>query len=435
MTFADFSFNMNVVNAIAMLLYIMCLLFIVVKSYELKIPKKYMVLYLAYFVVSIPIIFATHDEVNMAKEGRSSMVFDNYFSKIPAIPFLILWWTLFVCALLFWRRIAKKNSKIMTNNSIQEGLDYMTDGIWFGSPEGSTILVNEKMNEISIASIGSGLLDTKEFKERIENSEVVEGCEIQDDKEYKDRKILKLADGTIWNMCYNELTISGETICEGKAINITEIVHKNKELETRNEHLQKVNQQIKEHSLNMDAAIREKEILSAKIKIHDNIGACLIALRSYLSGKGMDRKTLTEMWKFSIALLKREAVSKKAKDRFLVLEEAADAVGVQMIFSGDKTLLHEVEDVASTAIHECLTNTVKHANGNVLMVNSEKHDNKIVMELTNNGVAPKGEISETGGLKSLRKIVEMRCGEMILDYKPRYILRIIMPIGEKRNYE
>lgn len=41
----------------------------------------------------------------------------------------------------------------------------------------------------------------------------------------------------------------------------------------------RVNERLKEYSSKVDSYMREKEILAAKIKVHDDIGRSLIALK------------------------------------------------------------------------------------------------------------------------------------------------------------
>ena len=74
------------------------------------------------------------------------------------------------------------------------------------------------------------------------------------------------------------------------------------------------------------------------------------------------------------------------------------------------------------AIHECLTNTVKHAGGRLLEVTVRQAENAVTVELTNDGAPPKGPVSETGGLKNLRALVENRGGRMTVESEPAFRL-------------
>ena len=86
--------------------------------------------------------------------------------------------------------------------------------------------------------------------------------------------------------------------------------------------------------------------------------------------------------------------------------------------------------VIIAAVHECLTNTVKHAKGNELFLKLRARDTSLTVELTNNGLPPAAEIRETGGLMNLRRKVEAAGGTMETREKPNFLLRIELPRGE-----
>ena len=104
------------------------------------------------------------------------------------------------------------------------------------------------------------------------------------------------------------------------------------------------------------------------------------------------------------------------------LKEAADAVGVKLILNGD--IPRKLRKLIAIAIHECLTNTVKHADGSELTVDITDEDGIVTVVFTNDGKPPEGEISESGGLKSLRSTVEQFRGEMEIASEPRFMLTI-----------
>ena len=171
----------------------------------------------------------------------------------------------------------------------------------------------------------------------------------------------------------------------------------------------------------MNAMIREEEILAAKIRIHDDVGRALLALKSYLI-RGGDREALMELWKFTTEVLKGENDPDSSADRIGALKDAAEAVGVELTVNG--SIPEELRKVIAIAIHECLTNTVKHADGTKLNVDITEENGLVTAVFTNDGKPPEGELSEKGGLKSLRTAVEQVRGEMELAADPQFRLTI-----------
>ena len=76
------------------------------------------------------------------------------------------------------------------------------------------------------------------------------------------------------------------------------------------------------------------------------------------------------------------------------------------------------------AIQECITNCVKHAKGNEIYITCKNEEDSIILEITNNGIVPKGKIVEGGGLTSLRQKIERSGGVMIVESSPRFMLRV-----------
>lgn len=88
------------------------------------------------------------------------------------------------------------------------------------------------------------------------------------------------------------------------------------------------------------------------------------------------------------------------------------------------------EKILIAAMHECLTNTVSHANGKTMTVTVSEKNGKYTIEITNDGEKPKGEIIEGGGLSGLRLLVERENGTMIIHSAPQFELIIELPQGE-----
>ena len=246
-----------------------------------------------------------------------------------------------------------------------------------------------------------------------------------------------LNDKTVWSIKEFDMPADDNTLVSGRrvgmkeilAYDVTELYEKRRELENRNEHLAKINSQIREYSKILDESIREQEMLSAKIRLHDDVGRCLLALRSYLSNNNGDRKKLVELWKTTVSILKMESERNETDNRMTILEKAAAAVGVSIVYEG--AIPKELDNMCVAAIHECLTNTVKHADGTKLFVAFRGDADEFVLEITNDGKPPENEIKETGGLHNLRRIVELEGLIMEIESLPVFVLRIMSDKTDK----
>ena len=176
---------------------------------------------------------------------------------------------------------------------------------------------------------------------------------------------------------------------------------------------------------------KEQEIFNAKIRIHDDVGRSLLAARAYLSGKGgkKDKESLMLLWKATISVLKKEAEPEKKNSTWEQLQKAAESVQVRIVLGGSLPEEEKAGNILITAMYECLTNTVKLADGTEVYISIIEDDRKIKMQATNNGNPPEKVVEETGGLSNLRRIVEENKGQMVIESLPRFELRLELPKG------
>ena len=79
------------------------------------------------------------------------------------------------------------------------------------------------------------------------------------------------------------------------------------------------------------------------------------------------------------------------------------------------------------AIQECAANAVKHAEGDRLDIRLEENEGNLLIRISNNGKPPKGPVTESGGLLSLRRSVEEAKGSMAVESSPAFALILRLP--------
>ncbi|MBQ6023840.1 MAG: ATP-binding protein [Clostridia bacterium] len=321
--------------------------------------------------------------------------------------------------LLLYIRMERRSRRELSARSVCEGLDQLPDGVCYSMPDGFPKLVNDRMQRISNAAFGVGVLDAKKLRERLQKRDLLPGCTVD---ERDGNLFLCLPDGSAWQMVERSVRVGKNELTEMIAYDVTQRYRDLLELEERNKHLEEVNRQIREYDRRMDRIVREKEILAAKIRLHGNLGQCLLAIQGYLNGSGDDRETVTRELADTVSLLRNNTVEEHTDDKLYALNEAAKTVGVEIRIRGD--IPAQWKDVIEVAIHECLTNTVKHAGGRLLDVSIRLQDAAVTVELTNDGRPPAGPVRETGGLKNLRALVENRGGRMTVESAP--VFRLVL---------
>ena len=313
-----------------------------------------------------------------------------------------------------WHKSRRQLSPI----SIKESVDHLPCALCFAWENGQPFLKNLKMDELSHLITGEALLNANDFWKTVEPQPIV-----------------TLENGQTWNFERVQMEASGRTVYQISGTNITEEAQLQWELEEDNLRLKAMNRRLRQYGQDVQAATREKEILRAKTRVHDQIGHALLQTRQFLSGTQGDAESVCTAWRQNVRLLLGKYAEEAREDSFEQLARAAQAIGVAIArvvaFPEDGT---ENAHLAETAAHECLTNLVRHAHGTRLEISSEATKIGWKIRYINDGDAPTGPIVEGSGLSSLRAQVEAAGGEMVVEHAPRFALTLILPM-ERRDAE
>lgn len=347
------------------------------------------------------------------KNGDLSDNFLGIIGSFPWISVVLILLVQTVCAGLFLKLIWHRKRNMLTPGSLKESLDTLPDGVCFFEKDGQPLLVNTQMNRIS-----SELFDT----------EILNGEQFWTDLRNHFPGIVETEDGKIWDFRRKTLKIRRSVVYELTAGDVTEQYRLRRELEKRNMSLGKINERLRLYGQEVDRITREQEILSAKIRLHDDVGRSLLAFRSYLAQpeEKRNRDELLRQWYFHIGVLRKEASPTEKRNHWALLQKAAKAVDVKILLEGEIPKAEKAESMIIMAIHECLTNTVKHAKGNELYVKIFNSSTEIIAEIRNNGKAPVHTVKESGGLLNLRHIVERAGGRMEIKSTPQFVLRVTL---------
>lgn len=326
-----------------------------------------------------------------------------------------------------------RDKNVLTPWAIKESMDALSDGICFYDMNGQPLLTNRQMNRISGEFFGQEILNGELFFSRLKNRDLREK-----EKIYRTEPsvIAGTKDGRVWEFQMRIVRVKGHAVRELIACDITTQYALSRQLQERNERLGKINERLRIYSQEIGRITAEKEILNAKMQVHNDLGRALLAFRAYLAQppERRDRQELIFLWRYTIAVLKKETEPRPTGSDFGALLKAAEAIGVKIRCSGSLPKDEETRQAITAALHECLTNTVKHAGGDTLFVHINETDEEITAKITNNGKAPQEEIRETGGLKNLRQKVEGAGGIMTIESTPRFVLGLEFPKGEEMEW-
>lgn len=317
-----------------------------------------------------------------------------------------------VCEIAY---VANYRFNRVSTASIRDAFDKTGVGLCYFTAKGKVVLCNEKMNSISRAMQNTNVLNGNEFVELINscNSTTI----TLNDSRTVDFTVRK------YNEKYTEIM----------AVDVTDRAKAIESLRLENENIDASNRHIREFGLLLDEYVREKEILNAKIHIHDSFGGLLLSTQKVIKENDFSAvDELVQSWKNNLDLLSVRT-QKTPLNQIDDLIKTANKIGVKINIDGAIPNEEKAFDIISLAIRECLTNCVMHADSHNLFVNLENKNNSHNITVKNDGKRPKSEVKEGGGLSMLRKKVNLANGSMKIDSLPEFKLSITIPKEERRN--
>ena len=195
------------------------------------------------------------------------------------IPYSVLMVvTLLTIAAGAWMVLSEtRNRKTINHSSIKEAFDNLPTGVCFFNEAGLPVLCNHAMQRFSFAVSGKDVQYITDL----------EHCFAEDfiptTAAQKDGLVFVLPDGRAWHLEKRIFTHeSGNCYSQYIAIDVTELHENRVELQKETAQLRRVQAELKTLSANVVAVTREEEILNTKMRVHDEMGRCLMAAQKYL---------------------------------------------------------------------------------------------------------------------------------------------------------
>ena len=299
-----------------------------------------------------------------------------------------------------YRSLIRYGKNQITPMSVREAVDSLPSGICCFLTDGRILMINTAMQDLCKA-LGRLPLSGKEIREGLFSGMLVSGYRVT---ALEDTVLIAAPDGTVWSLEKRNGSIDGKAVHSVIATDVTELYQKTVLLR------------------------RREEKLSARVRLHDEFGEDLLTIRRCLErgGSEKDREDIRRRLRRNVSFLLTGDVP-AAEDEYVLLKKTAAQLGVKVTVQGSLPQAEPQKHAAATAIHECFTNTLRHAHGDELRISSEEQGDRYLICLTSNGEQPAGPIRETGGLKSLRELTEYIGGTMELSYSPVYTVTLILP--------
>lgn len=364
--------------------------------------------------------------------ARQRMLYGEEDSMILfKIPYVILI-VIGICGFLYVGMkifgIYKYRKSCLRENAVQESLDNLPSGIVFFDGNGMPKLMNRKMYQICQDLAGRDIQNITELKEALEHP-------LKENVLYDvDLKVYCFADGSVWKFSEKEITTtSGDRFFQFLASEVSELYRNKVLLKEENQKLQEMSVAMKELSKNVITLTREEEMLSMKMRVHDNLGySVLAAQRMLMRESEADQDIFFSQWKQTLDLLNKDNESVEGEHLHRQVKERAKTLGVKIIYTGEKVWESHISELMDIILLEALSNCVRHAGASELYVKSGSEEQEWIIVITDNGQKTEKNVKEGGGLSGIRKRVEQCGGTLRICAESKFSMTVKIPKEVRR---
>lgn len=324
--------------------------------------------------------------------------------------------------------IYKEHQKviIINNTSIKEAFDTLPIGICFFNESGLLILCNSSMYRFGFALFGKDIQTVSDLDDCLKKDFIpLDGV-------YRDGDLFILNNHTTWYLEKRQFIYENKySYTKFIAYDVSVLHNKKMELEREMKHLRGFRDKLYKLSANVVAITREEEILNTKMRVHDEMGRCLLLAQKYLSYEQIE-DTMDQIilnWQRAVSMMKYHYDSEE-NDMLMQIRKTCEDLNIRFIQTGELPSQNKAAYILTCAVRECVTNAVRYAEASELYVNFFRDSIEAGVKVSNNGKIPESEIIEGGGLSTLRKRVENAGGMMVIQSFPYFQLTVKIPLTE-----
>ena len=322
----------------------------------------------------------------------------------------------------------KLKSRLHTVALIREAINSYPDGICFAAPGGRPILANKKINDICYKLTGHTVTNADRMWEELGDKRIPDtlsdlcGDASNELNEGTEQILCRLENEQVWQFQRRQLTLDSGPVMQYEAADVSELYRYQMQLKEKNEQLSGMLERQKVLLQNIVENNLKKEVLHTKMRIHSDFGRLLVMTESRLSNRDEreDDSDIFEAWDHVITDMEN------ASER----EETAEMIGCKVEFTGEQPKERRALLLLYAAIREALTNAVRHAGADRLIVEIRHDDRYYRVTISSNGRNDVMSVQEGGGLSDLRRRLEQEGAELSIEINSGVVMHVTIPKGE-----
>lgn len=207
----------------------------------------------------------------------------NIVVSLPDFLLLALCAVLAFAQALLMQSIRLYEKNRITTMSVKEAMDSLPVGVLCYAPGIRVLLVNHAMQDFCRKITGAELEDGETFCRFLQSGDFLPGCSrVMAGGE----PLIVLPDQTAWKISERNVPYEKHTVRMVLVSEITEVYRKTLELQKMQQRVEKLGQRLQKVNREIVALTAEREILNARVRIHDEMGSELLAIKRFLLNGG-----------------------------------------------------------------------------------------------------------------------------------------------------
>lgn len=351
---------------------------------------------------------------------------ENNYGILFPLPMWLLWCitgAAFACLVLENVVRYRRRNERLDSSCVKQAMDMLPCAVCYFAPSGDVKLCNLQMHRLfhCVAQKELQTMDdlTKALGECNDRSRIVRLSDV--------RQTYLFPDGKVWRYSQNRVIANGTAYTEALFSDVTELYEKNLELHRQTEQLQKIAEELKQLSENVQTLAEEREMLTAKTRLHDSMGSGLLAIRRILQQKTDSSENNAAVMQFrrAVEALQEENISQQYDVSELIRDAAVS--GIRVDISGELPKEKKLLRLILPILREACVNAARHADATALFIAAEQTVDLVILRITNDGDTPENEVVPTGGLADLGKRISEAGGSMTIQSRPEFMLTVVIP--------
>lgn len=325
-----------------------------------------------------------------------------------------------------------------TSHMIRRAIDSYPDGICFARENGRVVLANKTMNDVCARLTGHTVTNAaamwRELAALAGDQAIVDDFPDEKEKTAHEELLIRVGERAVWRFRTSRLTVREAPVIQYEASDVTALFDAQQRLRESNEREAALHVRQRELLKNIAQNNLNQELLSAKLRIHDDFGRLILMTRQALSeDEGADMETLQNAWIGAVRDMENAVAPEIRPSPREELVRVAKLIGCQVVFEGREPRERKAVLLLYAAIREALTNAIRHAGADKLTVRITEDGDKYHVRISDNGKKAVSAIREGSGLSALRQRLELERATLDYDYTDGLTLILTIPKEEAHD--